>query len=421
MSRVTPYVKTNWEDTPLTSSPINSIHLNHLETGVKNVTDAVNEMVVEVEPATASKLGGIKVGSGLSVTKDGTLSANAQPLEPATQNTLGGIKVGSGLSVTQDGTLSANGGGASELNDLDDVEVSNPTSGQVLKYNSTTSKFENSDEGGSYVLPTADNLTKGGVKVSGIGLQMTGSNNEFIGINVGQGLAIANGTQAITLKEAGTSSLGGVRLGSGLTTETKQSKLYAALKKASTSEIGGIIVGEGFDISDGVLSLAEATTEQLGGVMVDDDTIIIDDGVISANLPEDLSYTDTMDILESNPVTITFFKEGGTITKSGPFVTNPAPIVINAETGLLTFNNTGTSNYSSWFVINATNLERIIPSGSKIILDGDHDGLYLQYRGQLLNEGVVTSDLVGTDIALYINVENGKTYDISCICKVIIP
>lgn len=215
MSRVTPYVKTNWEDTPSTSSPINSIHLNHLETGVKNVTDAVNEMVVEVEPATPSKLGGIKVGSGLSVTQDGTLSANAQALEPATasklggikvgsnlsitqdgtlsadtqqytlppatqntlggikvgsrlsvtqdgtlsadsqqytlppatQSTLGGIKVGSNLSITQDGTLSANGGGggASELNDLDDVEVSNPSSGQMLKYNATTSKFENSD------------------------------------------------------------------------------------------------------------------------------------------------------------------------------------------------------------------------------------------------------------------------------------
>lgn len=182
MSRVTPYVKTNWEDTPSTSSPINSIHLNHLETGVKNVTDAVNEMVVEVEPATANRLGGIKVGSNLSITQDGTLSADAQQytlptasastkggikvgsrlsidangslsaddqsytLPIAAANTLGGVKVGSGLSIAQDGTLSTSGGGgASELNDLDDVEVSNPSSGQMLKYNATTSKFENSD------------------------------------------------------------------------------------------------------------------------------------------------------------------------------------------------------------------------------------------------------------------------------------
>ena len=33
----------------------------------------------------------------------------ADPLNPATASTLGGIKVGSGLSVTEDGTLSADG------------------------------------------------------------------------------------------------------------------------------------------------------------------------------------------------------------------------------------------------------------------------------------------------------------------------
>ena len=107
MSRVTPYVKTTWADRPSTSSSIDATNLNHIEQGVKNVTDAVNEMVVEVEPATASKLGGIKVGSGLSVTQDGTLSTDAQALEPATASKLGGIKVGSNLSITQDGTLSA--------------------------------------------------------------------------------------------------------------------------------------------------------------------------------------------------------------------------------------------------------------------------------------------------------------------------
>ena len=73
-------------------------------------------------------------------------------LPQATQNTLGGIKVGSGLSIEQDGTLSATGGGgASNLNDLDDVTVSNPSSGQTLKYNSTTSKFENVDDVGPYI------------------------------------------------------------------------------------------------------------------------------------------------------------------------------------------------------------------------------------------------------------------------------
>ena len=58
--------------------------------------------------ASSSTLGGIKVGSGLSINSStGVLSANAQALQPATANRLGGIKVGSGLSVENDGTLSA--------------------------------------------------------------------------------------------------------------------------------------------------------------------------------------------------------------------------------------------------------------------------------------------------------------------------
>lgn len=61
--------------------------------------------------ATAAELGGIKVGKGLTVEKDGTLSANAQEysLPAATLNALGGIKIGSG---TEDLTA-----GVSELED----------------------------------------------------------------------------------------------------------------------------------------------------------------------------------------------------------------------------------------------------------------------------------------------------------------
>ena len=62
-------------------------------------------------PASATTLGGVKVGSGLSVTADGTLSATSggsgYVLPPASASTLGGIKVGSNLSITADGVLSA--------------------------------------------------------------------------------------------------------------------------------------------------------------------------------------------------------------------------------------------------------------------------------------------------------------------------
>lgn len=69
----------------------------------------------DLPTATALRLGGIKVGNGLSVQPDGTLSATqgggSYVLPPATTGSLGGVIVGSGLSVDQYGVLTATGGG----------------------------------------------------------------------------------------------------------------------------------------------------------------------------------------------------------------------------------------------------------------------------------------------------------------------
>lgn len=70
--------------------------------------------------ASSESIGGIKVGAGLSILEDGTLSANIQSLnwdqinnKPETFNPviasktkLGGVKVGSGLTIAEDGLLS---------------------------------------------------------------------------------------------------------------------------------------------------------------------------------------------------------------------------------------------------------------------------------------------------------------------------
>ena len=66
-------------------------------------------------PASATTLGGVKIGSGISVTADGVISANGgggapYELPAATTTTLGGIKVGDNLTITPDGKLSANAG-----------------------------------------------------------------------------------------------------------------------------------------------------------------------------------------------------------------------------------------------------------------------------------------------------------------------
>jgi hypothetical protein len=61
--------------------------------------------------ATTTRLGGIKIGSGLVISGDGTLNAistSTYVLPAATTATLGGIKVGANLTIAPDGTLNAN-------------------------------------------------------------------------------------------------------------------------------------------------------------------------------------------------------------------------------------------------------------------------------------------------------------------------
>lgn len=92
---------------------------NAVDAALKQVADETGAgSSYELPPATYSRLGGVKVGSGLSVEYDGTLSAtgggSSYVLPPATAYTLGGVKIGSGIDVSADGTISVqqSGGGA---------------------------------------------------------------------------------------------------------------------------------------------------------------------------------------------------------------------------------------------------------------------------------------------------------------------
>lgn len=59
--------------------------------------------------ASENVLGGVKIGSGLTIDENGVLSASGETYElpAATDQVLGGIKVGSGLTIDSGGTLSA--------------------------------------------------------------------------------------------------------------------------------------------------------------------------------------------------------------------------------------------------------------------------------------------------------------------------
>ena len=84
-----------------------------LENGLMSATDkakldAIDEVEnYELPIASASTLGGIKVGANLSIGSDGTLNATAgsYTLPTATNAILGGVKVGSGLSIDLNGVL----------------------------------------------------------------------------------------------------------------------------------------------------------------------------------------------------------------------------------------------------------------------------------------------------------------------------
>lgn len=76
-------------------------------------TGKIKDTSYELPIASDSQLGGVKVGSRLSIDDNGVLSADEQSytLPKASDSQLGGVKVGSGLSIDENGVLSASGGG----------------------------------------------------------------------------------------------------------------------------------------------------------------------------------------------------------------------------------------------------------------------------------------------------------------------
>lgn len=112
--------------------------------------------------ASASTLGGIKVGTNLSIDGSGVLSAvdTKYSLPTASASTLGGIKVGTNLSIDSNGVLSAT-----------DTKYTLPTAsatvlgGIKVGNNLSISNGVLSATDTKYSLPTASSSTLGGVKV----------------------------------------------------------------------------------------------------------------------------------------------------------------------------------------------------------------------------------------------------------------
>ncbi len=110
------------------------VYKNGVKTSVTELEPSPNAVYVIREPnngsfyalppATVSTLGGVIVGSGLTVDESGMVQATPGSIAPATSTTLGGVIVGSGLTVNGSGLLSVSvalagdvtGSGGSSIN-----------------------------------------------------------------------------------------------------------------------------------------------------------------------------------------------------------------------------------------------------------------------------------------------------------------
>lgn len=191
-------------------------------------------------PASATTLGGVKIGSGINVTADGVISANGgggapYELPAATADTLGGIKVGDNLTIAPDGKLSANAG--------------------------------------AYQLPVATSAILGGVKV-GDGLSITQDGK----------LSVSAGS-TYELPIAGADTLGGVKV-AGTTMFTTDTEGRLQLNTGNGLSISGtptgpstlnVAIGRGLEISNGIIRSKIASADDIGGVKVGGTTMFYTD------------------------------------------------------------------------------------------------------------------------------------------------
>ena len=289
--------------------------------------------------ATASTLGGIKVGTNLAIDSDGVLSstdtnttysvgdggltendftdalkskldgiaasANNYSLPDATASTLGGIKVGTNLAIDSDGVLSSTdtnttysvGDGGLTENDFTDALKS--------KLDGITASANN------YSLPDATASTLGGIKVGtnlaidsdGV-LSSTDTNTTY---SVGDGGLTENDfTDALkskldgitasannySLPDATASTLGGIKVGTNLAIDSDGVLSSTDTNTTYSVGDGGLTENDFTDALksklDGIAasannySLPDATASTLGGIKVGTNLAIDSDGVLSS-------------------------------------------------------------------------------------------------------------------------------------------
>ena len=133
------------------------------------VSNSTGVVLISGRIASANDLGVIKVGENLTISPDGTLSAQqtVYSLPTASSTVLGGVKVGTGLSISQ-GVISSNNPTPYTL----PIATSSIRGGVKIGANISVSPDGTISGNPDYLLPTATDSILGGIKI-GAGLSIS--------------------------------------------------------------------------------------------------------------------------------------------------------------------------------------------------------------------------------------------------------
>lgn len=275
---------------------------NDFTTAYKNKLDGLSNYTLPT--ASATTLGGIKVGTNLSIA-DGVLSAvdttysaattsaaglmsaadkvklngiaasaNNYTLPVATTSTLGGVKQGTNVTIASDGTISAT-----------DTTYSNATiTAAGLMSSTDKSKLDGiAANANNYTLPTASASVLGGIKV--------GTN-----LSIDSNGVLSSTDTKYTLPTASASTLGGVKVGTNLsidangvlsstnttysTATTSTAGLMSATDKQNLDTVYGLVSAD----ADGTINKFNEIVSFLGGIK-DTNTL---EGILSG-ISEDIA------------------------------------------------------------------------------------------------------------------------------------
>lgn len=226
--------------------------------------------------ATANDLGGIKVGTNLSITQDGTLSATDTDTTYSVATTSADGLLSSADKSKLDGVATNANNYALPIataNDLGGFKV-----GANLTINSTTGVLDATDTDTTYTVATtsADGLMSSADKTKLDGIATNANNyalpiataNDLGGFKVGANLTINSTTGVLDATDTNTTYTVATTSADGLMSSTDKSKLNGidasannySLPTATSSVLGGIKVGANLTITNGVLDATDTDT-----------------------------------------------------------------------------------------------------------------------------------------------------------------